>query len=91
MTNVETIDGQPLVELPRILATKLSKVSALPLALAVILCLSLPCYLGLAAGDSPENKALLAYVNNLAAGKGVRLYIDIHSYSQLFMTREPFP
>ncbi|TVY81002.1 Metallocarboxypeptidase A-like protein [Lachnellula suecica] len=39
-----------------------------------------------AAGDAPENKALLAYINNLAAGKGVQLYIDIHSYSQLFMT-----
>lgn len=44
---------------------------------------------GQVAGDAPENKALLAYINNLAAGKGVQLYIDVHSYSQLFMTR-PF-
>jgi len=49
-----------------------------------------PCdetYRGAAAGDSPENKGLLAQINVLAAGKGVQLYIDVHSYSQLFMTR----
>jgi len=48
-----------------------------------------PCaedYRGLAAGDATENKALVAYINNLAGGKGVTLYIDVHSYSQLFMT-----
>jgi len=46
---------------------------------------------GVTQGDAPENKALLAYINNLKAGKGVQLYIDIHSYSQLFMTRKKFP
>lgn len=44
-------------------------------------------YSGLAGGDATENKVLLAHINKLAAGKGVQLYIDIHSYSQLFMTR----
>ena len=50
-----------------------------------------PCdetYRGAAAGDSPENKGLLAQINALAAGKGVQLFIDVHSYSQLFMTRK---
>jgi len=48
-----------------------------------------PCdetYRGVAQGDAPENKGLVAQINALAAGKGVQLYIDIHSYSQLFMT-----
>lgn len=42
---------------------------------------------GLAAGDAPENAALTAYINNLAATQKVQLYIDVHSYSQYFMTR----
>ncbi|TVY91993.1 Metallocarboxypeptidase A-like protein [Lachnellula willkommii] len=48
-----------------------------------------PCdedYRGAAEGDATENKALRKYIDNLAAGKGVQLYIDVHSYSQLFMT-----
>ncbi|CZR65852.1 probable carboxypeptidase [Phialocephala subalpina] len=48
-----------------------------------------PCdetFKGLAGGDATENKVLLAHINKLAAGNGVQLYIDIHSYSQLFMT-----
>lgn len=45
----------------------------------------------MAGGDATENKVLLAHINKLAAGKGVQLYIDIHSYSQLFMTRPSLP
>lgn len=30
---------------------------------------------------------LLAYINQLASTQTVQLYIDVHSYSQLFMTR----
>ncbi|KAH7321986.1 hypothetical protein BKA65DRAFT_91804 [Rhexocercosporidium sp. MPI-PUGE-AT-0058] len=48
-----------------------------------------PCdetFKGLAAGDATENKVLLAYTNKIAAAQGLQLYIDVHSYSQLFMT-----
>jgi murein tripeptide amidase MpaA len=48
-----------------------------------------PCddtYKGLAAGDAVENAVLRKYIDNLAATQKVQLYIDIHSYSQLFMT-----
>ncbi|KAJ4290567.1 hypothetical protein N0V90_010784 [Kalmusia sp. IMI 367209] len=47
-----------------------------------------PCaedYKGQAAGDTVENKALKAQLDGIAAGKGVQLYMDIHSYSQLWM------
>ena len=43
---------------------------------------------GETAGDATENIVLRNYLDNLAAGQGVQLYIDIHSYSQLFMTRK---
>lgn len=47
---------------------------------------------GLAAGDATENKVLVAYTNKIAAAQGLQLYIDVHSYSQLFMTRSsPLP
>lgn len=42
--------------------------------------------LGLAQGDATENKVLLAYTNKIQAAQTVQLYIDVHSYSQLFMT-----
>ncbi|KAI9049264.1 hypothetical protein LZ554_007111 [Drepanopeziza brunnea f. sp. 'monogermtubi'] len=48
-----------------------------------------PCdddYKGLAAADGTETKVLLAYINKIAAAQTVQLYIDIHSYAQLFMT-----
>ncbi|KAM3072180.1 hypothetical protein ACMFMG_008636 [Clarireedia jacksonii] len=48
-----------------------------------------PCdetYRGLAAADAPETKGLAAFANSLQAGAGIKLYIDFHSYSQLFMT-----
>jgi len=47
-----------------------------------------PCaedFKGQAAGDTVENKALKAQLDELTAGKGVQLYMDIHSYSQLWM------
>lgn len=47
-----------------------------------------PCaedYKGGSAGDAVENKALKAQLDSIAAGKGVQLYMDIHSYSQLWM------
>ncbi|KAH9221742.1 hypothetical protein DL95DRAFT_511617 [Leptodontidium sp. 2 PMI_412] len=48
-----------------------------------------PCdetFKGLAAGDATENQVLVAYTNKVAAAQGLQLYIDVHSYSQLFMT-----
>jgi carboxypeptidase A4 len=48
-----------------------------------------PCdetFRGLAAADATETKGLAAFANSLKAGAGLKLYIDFHSYSQLFMT-----
>ncbi|KAK1251519.1 hypothetical protein MKX07_006998 [Trichoderma sp. CBMAI-0711] len=48
-----------------------------------------PCaedYKGAAAGDSVEFKALSAFIQKIKTAQGVKLYIDYHSYSQLFMT-----
>ncbi|KAK3989033.1 putative carboxypeptidase precursor [Cladorrhinum sp. PSN332] len=42
-------------------------------------------YKGLAAGDTPENKALVAFTQTLKAGKGIKLYIDWHSYGQYIL------
>jgi carboxypeptidase A4 len=47
-----------------------------------------PCaedYKGASQGDAVENKALKANLDSIAAGKGIALYMDIHSYSQLWM------
>ncbi|KAF2469311.1 uncharacterized protein BDR25DRAFT_263790, partial [Lindgomyces ingoldianus] len=47
-----------------------------------------PCaqdYKGQAAGDGVETKQLKAQIDSVAAGKGVKMYMDFHSYSQLFM------
>ncbi|RDL41049.1 Zn-dependent exopeptidase [Venustampulla echinocandica] len=41
---------------------------------------------GEVAGDAPENLILRKHIDTLAAKQGVHLYIDVHSYSQLFMT-----
>ncbi|KAK7924100.1 hypothetical protein PG985_006154 [Apiospora marii] len=38
-----------------------------------------------AAGDTPEVKVLKAFTDKLAAGKGIRLYIDFHSYGQYIL------
>ncbi|CAG8973226.1 hypothetical protein HYALB_00006395 [Hymenoscyphus albidus] len=48
-----------------------------------------PCdetFKGSQPSDSPENQGLSAFLNNIQATQGVQLYMDIHSYSQLFMT-----
>lgn len=47
--------------------------------------------IGTSPGDSTELPVLSSYLNRLAADTGVRLYIDFHSYSQLFMTRMSSP
>lgn len=40
---------------------------------------------GLAAGDTPEVKVLKAFSDKLAGGRGIRLYIDFHSYGQYIL------
>ncbi|KAF4976573.1 hypothetical protein FZEAL_6773 [Fusarium zealandicum] len=47
-----------------------------------------PCdetFKGRAAGDSPEIKGLKAQVDSLSSGRGIRLYIDFHSYGQYIL------
>ncbi|RYP51654.1 hypothetical protein DL768_003052 [Monosporascus sp. mg162] len=47
-----------------------------------------PCsetYKGLAAGDAPENRGMMAHVNSLRDARGIRLYIDFHSYGQYIL------
>jgi murein tripeptide amidase MpaA len=47
-----------------------------------------PCsetYKGQAAGDSPENKGMVSQVNSLRDSRGIRLYIDFHSYGQYIL------
>lgn len=49
-----------------------------------------PCsetYRGSSAGSSVENKALTGWLSNLKKTQSVKLFIDWHSYSQLFMSR----
>ncbi|KAI8626091.1 hypothetical protein F5Y19DRAFT_478925 [Xylariaceae sp. FL1651] len=43
-------------------------------------------YRGVAAGDTPENTGIRVYGDNLVAGKGIKLYIDWHSYGQYILT-----
>ena len=54
-----------------------------------------PCaqdYRGSGPSSAPENVGLTAFVNKLAqSATGLKLYIDYHSYSQLFMTRKLHP
>ncbi|OAA72837.1 carboxypeptidase A1 precursor [Akanthomyces lecanii RCEF 1005] len=48
-----------------------------------------PCaedFRGVSAGDAPETKALSAFLQKTKNAQGLKLYIDYHSYSQLFMT-----
>ncbi|KAK6513094.1 hypothetical protein TWF506_009260 [Arthrobotrys conoides] len=42
-------------------------------------------YRGEAAGDTPENTALTKHAETLVANKGIKLYIDWHSFSQLIL------
>jgi murein tripeptide amidase MpaA len=47
-----------------------------------------PCsetYKGVAAGDAPENRGLSAQVNQLRDSRGIRLYLDVHSYGQYIL------
>ena len=47
-----------------------------------------PCaedYKGPSAADGTETKALAAHLNSVASGKGVKFFMDVHSYSQLLM------
>ncbi|KAI0976328.1 hypothetical protein F4678DRAFT_416682 [Xylaria arbuscula] len=41
---------------------------------------------GLAPGDTPENTGIRTYGDQLGAGKGIKLYIDWHSYGQYILT-----
>ncbi|KAI0873322.1 hypothetical protein GGS24DRAFT_399836 [Hypoxylon argillaceum] len=43
-------------------------------------------YRGVAAGDTPENTGIRTYGDKLGAGKGIKLYIDWHSYGQYILT-----
>ncbi|KAK3504451.1 hypothetical protein B0T13DRAFT_3751 [Neurospora crassa] len=48
-----------------------------------------PCneaYRGAKQGDAPETTALAAFLNKVKAAQGLKLFIDWHSYSQLFMS-----
>ncbi|KAK4090558.1 hypothetical protein Purlil1_5230 [Purpureocillium lilacinum] len=48
-----------------------------------------PCaqdFRGASAGDAPETKALSDFLKQVKSAQGLKLYIDYHSYSQLFMT-----
>jgi hypothetical protein len=50
-----------------------------------------PCaedFKGKAEGDAPETAVLSAWLKKTKAAQGIKLYIDWHSYSQLFMTRK---
>ncbi|KAH8708642.1 hypothetical protein GQ44DRAFT_752695 [Phaeosphaeriaceae sp. PMI808] len=47
-----------------------------------------PCsetYKGQVAGDAPENRALVAQVNQLRDTRGISLYLDVHSYGQYIL------
>ncbi|KAF4596022.1 carboxypeptidase [Ophiocordyceps camponoti-floridani] len=48
-----------------------------------------PCaedYRGEGPGDGAETKSLAGFLQQVQSGQGMKLYIDFHSYSQLFMT-----
>ncbi|GAB1317997.1 hypothetical protein MFIFM68171_08207 [Madurella fahalii] len=48
-----------------------------------------PCaqdFRGRREGDAPETAALSSWLRTIRANQGLKLYIDWHSYSQLFMT-----
>ncbi len=50
-----------------------------------------PCaedFRGRSAGDAPETKALTSFLQKTKTAQGLKLYIDYHSYSQLFMSRK---
>ncbi|GAW22745.1 hypothetical protein ANO14919_122880 [Xylariales sp. No.14919] len=43
-------------------------------------------YRGEAPGDTPENTGIRTFGDRLGAGKGIKLYIDFHSYGQYILT-----
>ncbi|KAH7020770.1 uncharacterized protein B0I36DRAFT_252034 [Microdochium trichocladiopsis] len=48
-----------------------------------------PCaedFKGTSGGDTPEFKALSSWLSGIKSKQGLKLFIDYHSYSQLFMT-----
>ncbi|KAF6823164.1 zinc carboxypeptidase [Colletotrichum musicola] len=48
-----------------------------------------PCaedFKGVSQGDAPETKALSDFLAKTKAAQGLKLFIDFHAYSQLFMT-----
>ncbi|KAK1624894.1 zinc carboxypeptidase [Colletotrichum phormii] len=48
-----------------------------------------PCaedFKGLSQGDAPETAALSAWLAKIKSAQGLKLFIDFHAYSQLFMT-----
>ncbi|KAK4214253.1 hypothetical protein QBC37DRAFT_342421 [Rhypophila decipiens] len=48
-----------------------------------------PCaqdFKGRAQGDAPETAALSSWLKTIKANQGLKLFIDYHAYSQLFMT-----
>lgn len=50
-----------------------------------------PCaedFKGESQGDAPETKALSQFIQGVKDAQGLKLYIDWHSYSQLFLTRK---
>lgn len=53
-----------------------------------------PCaedFKGVSPADAPETKALADFLAKTKAAQGLKLFIDWHSYSQLFLTRESPP
>lgn len=50
-----------------------------------------PCaedFKGTAQSDAPETTVMAAWLGKIKSAQGLKLYIDWHSYSQLFMTRK---
>jgi hypothetical protein len=50
-----------------------------------------PCaedFKGKAQADAPETQVLSAWMQATKKAQGLKLFIDYHSYSQLFMTRK---
>jgi len=48
-----------------------------------------PCsetYKGTSAGNTPENRGVVAQVNQLRDSRGIRLYLDVHSYGQYILS-----
>lgn len=50
-----------------------------------------PCsetFKGRAGADTPEIRALKSQIDALAAGRGIRMYLDVHSYGNYLLWRE---